>query len=158
MGQCNSTFSRVKDRFMPWFRATAVMMLISEERNPPSLCWHLTEEARQEGAGLLCSRLISSEEGDWRRSKACDATVNHLYVNNINNNNDTISHRYYPVIKMGNNRIWLEGLWQETTHWVSLHCTCLIWLGLWMWLWKRVTQTSQECWHPPGLFLTVPSR
>lgn len=30
MGQCNSTFSRVKHRFMPWFRATALIMLISE--------------------------------------------------------------------------------------------------------------------------------
>lgn len=42
-------------------------------------------------------------------AKACDASVNQLYVNNISNNNDTISHRYYPVIKMGNNRIWWEG-------------------------------------------------
>lgn len=52
MGQCNSTFSRVKDRCMHGFRATAVMMLISEERDPPSFCWHLTEEARLEWAGL----------------------------------------------------------------------------------------------------------
>lgn len=41
VGQCNSTFSRVKDRFMHWFRATAVMMLISEGRDPPSICWRL---------------------------------------------------------------------------------------------------------------------
>lgn len=87
---------------------------------------------------------------------ACDASVNQLYVNNISNNNDTISHRYYPVIKMGNNRISVGVLRQETTHWVSLYCTCLIWLRLWMWLWKRVTQTSQECWHPPGPFLQSP--
>lgn len=43
------------------------------------------------------------------KSKACDASVNQLYINNISNNNDTISHRYYPVIKKGNNRIW-EGV------------------------------------------------
>lgn len=41
------------------------------------------------------------------KGKTCDSNNSRLYINNISNNNDIISHRYYPVIKMGDNRIWV---------------------------------------------------
>lgn len=50
------------------------------------------------------------------KGKTCDSNNSRLYVNNISNNNDIISHRYYPVIKMGDNRIWVGVGWRVGDH------------------------------------------